>query len=85
MWWERPLFPPKWLAGWTALCLLFANMALQHSTSRGSSPSQQTYTAEQALQMIWDGDDNWDDLLSDDSLEHEGDGSNDEEIAKDAH
>ena len=42
------------------------------STSRGSDPSQKTYTAEQALQIIWDRDDNLNDLLSDDSLEHDG-------------
>ena len=51
------------------------------STSRGSGPCQQTSTAEQALQMIGDEDDNQDDLLSEDSLEHDGKGSDDEEIA----
>ena len=58
-------------------------MASLPSTSRGSGPSQQTYTAEQAQQMIWDGDDSRNDILSDDSLEHNGKGSDDEESADD--
>ena len=33
--------------------------------------------------MIWDGDDSRNDILSDDSLEHDGKGSSDEEIADD--
>ena len=57
-------------------------MACLPLTSRGSGPSQQTYTAEQALQMIWDGDDNQDDLLSDELSEHDGKGSDDQEIAR---
>ena len=52
------------------------------STSRCSRPSQQTCTAEQALQTIRDGDDNQD-ILSDGSLEHDGEGSDDEETADD--
>ena len=73
-------FRQKWLAGWTALRLLLTNMASLPSTSWGSGPSQQTYTAEQALQMIWDGDDNQDNLSSDDSSKHDGKESEDEEI-----
>ena len=33
--------------------------------------------------MIWDGDDSRNDILSDDSLKHNGKGSNDKEIAND--
>ena len=33
------------------------------------------------MQIIWDGDDNCDNLLSDDSSEHDGKGSIDEKIA----
>ena len=33
--------------------------------------------------MICDGDDSWNDILSDDSLEHKGKGSNDKEIVND--
>ena len=51
-----------------------------------NKPKQRTesanFTAEQVLQMTWDGDDNRDDLLSDDSAEHDhGKGSNNEKIA----
>ena len=35
--------------------------------------------------MIWDGDDSRNDILSDDSLEHNGKGSDDEEIADNVH
>ena len=35
--------------------------------------------------MIWDGDDSQNDILSDDSLEHNDRGSDDEEIADDVH
>ena len=58
-------------------------MASQPSTRRDSDPRQQTYTAEQALQIIYDVDDNRNDILSDDSLAHRGKGSDDEEIAND--
>ena len=58
-------------------------MASLPTISRGSGPSQKTYTAEQAFQMIWDRDDNRGDLLSDDSLEHDGKVNDDEEIADD--
>ena len=72
-----------WLDSILSIVTVLTNMASLPSTSRGSGPSQQTYTAEQALQMIWDRDDSQDDLLSDDSLEHDGKGSDDEEIADD--
>ena len=65
------------------LCLLLANRASQASTSLGSGPICKLTQLSGLRKMIWDGDDDRDDLLFDESLKHEGEGSDDEVTADD--